>query len=193
MRTFTLRQVGGLLLLVAFGLNLGGVVLYSAGPEFGWVVETLPYHAWERALFMGSYIVAALAVTVLVPALGEAGAAILSRLAATTFPMAVAVALVMEALDFGGPGAPRALVLTAVLLLFGAGALLGGALVASRIVPAWIGWVTIVWNVAWPAALSIVSPGDLYYPILHAIPWLLIGLPLSRPLAERPSARVTDR
>src|SRR5918995_1635659 len=140
MRTFTLRQVGGLLLLVAFGLNLGGVVLYSAGPEFGWVVETPPYHAWERALFMGSYIVAALAVTVLVPALGKAGAVILSRLAATTFPMAVAVALVMEALDFGGPGAPRVLVLTAVLLLFGAGALLGGALVASRIVPAWIGW-----------------------------------------------------
>ena len=148
MRPLTLRQVGSLLLLAAFGLNLGGVVLYSAGTEFGWVNESPPYHAWERALFMGSFIAAALGVSILAPALSEAGAAILSRLATTAFPMAVAVALVMEALEFAQPGAPPALVVTAVLLLFGAGALLGGALVASRLVPAWIGWTTLVWNVA---------------------------------------------
>jgi hypothetical protein len=35
---------------------------------------------------MGSYLAAALATVVLEPALGEAGAAILGRLAATAFP-----------------------------------------------------------------------------------------------------------
>jgi hypothetical protein len=39
----------------------------------------------------------------------------------------------------------------------------------------------VVWNVAWPAILPIVSPGDPYYPILHAIPLLMIGIPLIQP------------
>jgi hypothetical protein len=87
MRLFPPRRVSGLLLLVAFVLNLGGVVLYSAstGTAFGWVVETPTYHAWERALIMGSYVAAALGTAVLEPAVGEAGAAILGRLAATAF------------------------------------------------------------------------------------------------------------
>lgn len=187
MRLFPPRRVSGLLLLVAFLLNLGGVVLYSAGTGYDWAVETPTYHAWERALIMGSYVVAALGTAVLEPALGEAGAAILGRLAAIAFPMAAGVALVMEAVGLDGLW-PPALMVVAVLLLFGAGALLGAAILASRLVPAWVGWAAVIWNVAWPAVLPtlwgvlpIVSPGDLYYPVLHAIPLLLISIPLIRP------------
>ena len=181
MRLFPPRRVSSLLLLVAFVLNLGGVVLYSAGTTYGWVGETPIYHAWERALFMGSYVAAALGTVVLQPALGEASAAILGRLAATAFPMAASVALVMEAVAWDEPAAPPTLVVVAVLLLFGAGALLGAAILASRLVPAWVGWTAVVWNVAWPAILPFVSPGDPYYPVLHAIPLLLIAVPLIRP------------
>ena len=38
----------GLLLLLAFVLNLGAVVMYAAGTEYGWVGKTPTYHAWER-------------------------------------------------------------------------------------------------------------------------------------------------
>jgi hypothetical protein len=69
-----------------------------------------------------------------------------------------------------------------VLLLFGAEVLLGAAVLASRLgVPAWVGWAAVVWNLAWPALLPILSPGDPYYPILHAIPLLMISIPLIRP------------
>ena len=173
MRLFLPRQVSGLLLLLAFALNLGGVVLFNAGAA-GWVVETPTYHAWERALIMSSYIAAALGTAVLELALGEAGAAILGRLATATFLMAASVAIVMEAFN-------PTLVVIAVLLLFGAEALLGAATLARRLVPAWVGWAAVVWNVAFPAVLLIVSPGDIYYPALHAIPLLLIGIPLIRP------------
>jgi hypothetical protein len=37
---------------------------------------------------------------------------------------------------------------------------------------------TVNRNVAWPAILPIVSPGDPYYPILHTIPLLMISIPL---------------
>ncbi len=187
MRLFPPRQVSGLLLLVAFLLNLGGVVMYTAGTAYGWVVETPTFHASERALIMGSYVAAALGTAVLEPALGEAGAAILARLAAIAFPMAASVALVMEAVGLDGLW-PPALMVVAVLLLFGAGALLGAAILASRLVPTWVGWAAVVWNVGWPAVLPtlwgvlpMVSPGDLYYPILHGIPLLLISIPLIRP------------
>jgi hypothetical protein len=91
--------------------------------------------------------------------------------------MAAGVALVIEALN----QTPPDLVVVSVLLLFGAEALLGAATLASRLVPAWVGWTAVVWNVAWPAVLPIVMPGDFYYPVLHAIPLLLISIPLIRP------------
>src|SRR4029450_12724649 len=55
------------------------------------------YYAWERALLMSSYVAAALGTAVLEPALAEAGAAILGRLADIAFPMGASVALGMEA------------------------------------------------------------------------------------------------
>jgi hypothetical protein len=177
MRVYQPRRVSGLLLLLAFILNLGGVVMYAAGTEYGWVVETPTYHAWERALLMSSYVAAALGTAVLEPALAEAGAAILGRLAAIAFPMAASVALVMEAVTINGPE-QYALIVVSVLLLFGAELLLGAAVLASRLVPAWVGWTAVVWNVAWPAILSIVSPGEPSYPILHFIPLLIISIPL---------------
>jgi len=72
------------------------------------------------------------------------------------------------------------LLVVMVVMLFGAEALLGGALLTTGLVPAWIGWTTVIWNLGWPVLLLIVSPGDLYYPILHAIPLLLIGISLAR-------------
>lgn len=174
------RRVSGLLLLLAFVLNLGGVVMYAAGTQYGLVVETRTYHAWERALLMSSYVAAALGTALLEPALAEAGAAILGRLAAVAFPMAATVALVMEAVTINAPE-PYALIVVAVLLLFGAEVLLGAAVLVSRLVPAWVGWVAVVWNVAWPAILLVVSPGDPSYPILHVIPLLMIGIPLIQP------------
>jgi hypothetical protein len=180
MRVYQPRRVSGLLLLIAFILNLGGVVMYAAATEYGWLVETPTYYAWERALVMSSYVAAALGTAVLEPALAEAGAAILGRLAAIAFPMAASVALVMEAVTINGPE-QYALIVVSVLLLFGAELLLGAAVLACRLVPAWVGWAAVAWNVVWPAILPIASPGDLYYPILHAIPLLMISIPLIQP------------
>ena len=177
MRVYQPRRVSGLLLLLAFVLNLGGVVMYAVGTSRGWVGETSTYYAWERALFMSSYVAAALGTAVLEPALAEAGAAILGRLAAIAFPMAATVALVMEAVTINGPE-PYALIVVAVLLLFGAEVLLGAAVLTSRLVPVWVGWAAVIWNLAWPALLPLLSPGDSYYPILHAIPLLMISIPL---------------
>jgi hypothetical protein len=101
--------------------------------------------------------------TVAAPSMAEAGAAILGRLAGYRLPMAAGVALVMEAVSIDG-AEPYALIVVAVLLLFGAETLHSAAVLASRLVRAWVGWAAIVWNVASPAILPILSPGDPLLP-----------------------------
>jgi hypothetical protein len=135
---------------------------------------------------MSSYVAAALGTAVLEPALAEAGASILGRLGTVAFPMAASVALVMEAFNITG-AEPYALIVVAVLLLFGAEVLLSAAVLASRLVPAWVGWTALIWNLAWPTILPIVSPGGPYYPTLHAIPLLMISIPLIQPRRQSAS------
>jgi hypothetical protein len=67
-------------------------------------------------------------------------------------------------------------------MLFVAAPILGGALLSSGLLPAWVAS-----NVGWLTVFPIVSPGDLYYysPILHFVALLLIGVPLARRESRR--------
>ena len=41
-----------------------------------------------------------------------------------------------------------------------------------------VGWATIIWNPALLAAIPIFKPRDIYYPFVHYIAPLLIGITL---------------
>ena len=43
---------------------------------------------------------------------------------------------------------------------------------------AWIGWATILWNLAWLVLLPLITPRDIYFPVLHHAMPLLIGIAL---------------
>jgi hypothetical protein len=180
MTSITARTTSGALLIVSFVLHLGGVLLFSANFYGLYIDKTPTYLIWERGLFMAAYIAAAPAITLLEIVLSEAGAAVLGRMAATAFVMAAVLALVAEAASLSQQGAMAALVVVMVVLLFIAEAILGGALLKCGVLPAWIGWTMIAWNIGWLLVLPIVSPADMYYPLLHFIPLLLIGVPLAR-------------
>ena len=42
----------------------------------------------------------------------------------------------------------------------------------------WIGWLTILWNIAWLIVLPLISRRDMYYPMLHYVMPLVIGIAL---------------
>ena len=65
-----------------------------------------------------------------------------------------------------------------VVVAFLAQAAIGAALIQSELLAGWVGWFTIIWNLAWLAALPIVSPSDIYYPVLHHVAPLIIGIAL---------------
>jgi hypothetical protein len=63
-----------------------------------------------------------------------------------------------------------------VVLTFLAQALVGVALLPSGLTAAWAGWACIGWNLFWLAAIPRLSPRDIYFPILHSVMPLVIGI-----------------
>ena len=81
-----------------------------------------------------------------------------------------------------------------VTLAFVSQAAIGCALAMSDLVPRWIGWATAVWNVAWLAFLVLATPWDVYFPVLHLIMPVFIGvaLILRRLRESAPEADLAD-
>jgi hypothetical protein len=74
-------------------------------------------------------------------------------------------------------------IVVAVVLAFLGQAAIGGGLHQARMLAPWIGWATILWNLAWLLALPLFTPRDIYYPVLHhAMPLLIGGALLRRSL-----------
>ena len=108
-------------------------------------------------------------------------AACSSRAGATAYLFAGILGVAAEALGLRLPDEQvYPLIAVYVLTAFAAQAAIGGALLRARVLAPWIGWTTLVWNLAWPAVLPLISPRDIYYPVLHHFAPLLIGCALLR-------------
>lgn len=68
-----------------------------------------------------------------------------------------------------------------VMFAFLGQALIGLALALRQLVRAWVGWLAAAWNFGWLVALLIWSPGDVYFPVLHLLMPIVIGIALLRP------------
>jgi hypothetical protein len=51
-------------------------------------------------------------------------------------------------------------------------------LLQTGLVANWAGWATIVWSIGALVVLSLFSPKDMYYPALHHVAPLIIGIAL---------------
>lgn len=69
------------------------------------------------------------------------------------------------------------LIVIYVVMAFLAQAFIGGAWLQGGLA-AWIGWATIVWNLAWLIVLPIFSRRDIYFPVLHSVMPLVMGIAL---------------
>jgi hypothetical protein len=180
MSTLDERRVSGGLIIIAFILHLGAVVLFNGREFLNWFDGTPALFAWERGLLIAAYGAAALGVAVLESALHPTVRGVLGRLACTGFLIAAVLAIIAETSFLSGDTAQTALVVVMVIAFFLAEVILGWSLIGSGVASPWIGWVVLLWNLGWLALLVAVVPDDLYYPILHFLPLLLIGIGLVR-------------
>ena len=179
----------GVLLLIAAAANLAGVVLFFlrngvAGgqpPSYGYLIA-------ERGLLMAAMLVSALGFCLLGDDQRRRSA--LLRVGTLGYLAAGVVGVVAETMTL----VDRAAYPTTaayVVLAFLTQAVIGLALARSELVAPWVGWLTLVWNLAWLVGLSLGSPGDIYFPILHLLMPIPIGIALLRTARRRPPAETT--
>ena len=128
---------------------------------------------------MAAVVLTALGLVVLAGRLQNSGGYLLAQTGATTYLFAGILVVAAEALNLNGGFEQRyPLVVVYVVMAFLAQAAMGGALLLAGLLPAWIGWLSVVWNLGWLILLPLVSRKDFYFPVLHHFAPLLIGIAL---------------
>jgi hypothetical protein len=170
------------LFILTFLLGFIGIILFIGRENTGWFDE----YDLERAFILGSWLVAATAAVLLardgarrpMPLIAGAALFAVGALGAAIAEVSL-ITPEFRLTSLWGVGFAS--------LLFVGETLIGAGLLDSGLVPTWIAWTVIVWNVLWLVILVIISRDDMYYPGLHYIPLLLIGIPLTR--HSQPTAR----
>ncbi|HMN60862.1 MAG TPA: hypothetical protein PJ988_10885 [Anaerolinea sp.] len=133
---------------------------------------------WERGLVIAAVVVVVLGWGLLERMLEAASDTTLAPLGWTTMLLSAVLVLVAEAYNLTKQDWLQALVVVHVVLAFLAQAVFGAALLRTGLLPAWIGWATILWSLGLLVYLPIFKPRDMYFPWLHYIAPLRIGIGL---------------
>lgn len=174
---WSFQRMAGAFLVLGFFAHAVGVLMFVS--RRGGVAPGPGFMAVERSSIMTAVVLTAIGLMLLDGHLQDTAGGILTRMGGTTYLFAGAVLLTAEAFALSqGEKNVYALIVIYVVLAFLAQVAIGGALLQSILLPAWIGWLTIAWNLGWLVILPIITPGDMYYPVLHHLMPLLIGVPL---------------
>jgi hypothetical protein len=177
---FITEQVAaGWLLISSALIFLVGGVLFTGRAIWKWPVgQTHGYLVWERGFVITALLVAVLGLTLLEGILKNAGDRILAPSGLVLLLIGASVAVFGETFFISRQEWIYAPFVAFVVLAFLSQAIFGAALLRTGLLPVWIGWTTILWNLGWLVILPIVSPKDMYYPALHYVAPLLIGIGL---------------
>jgi hypothetical protein len=169
---------GWLLILSAIIFCAGGM-LYTGRAIWKWSAgQTHTYLVLERGFVITALLVAVLGFNLLERMLEAAGDRIMAPSGMALLLIAAAVVTVGETFFISRQGWIYASFVVFVILAFLAEALFGGSLLHTGLLPAWIGWGVILWNLGWLVILPVAKPSDMYYPWLHYIAPLVIGIGL---------------
>ncbi len=167
-------------------LVLGDVVLFPGLMMFwlrrghrGGAPKSRAHYVWERAFILGAIILTAIGFVLLEGPLQITDGRVLARMGSTAYLFAGILGVAAEALFMTiGYDKVYSVVNVYVVLAFLAQAAIGGAVIQSGLLAAWIGWVAILWNIAWLIVLPILTPRDIYFPVVHHFAPLLLGIAL---------------
>jgi hypothetical protein len=197
------RRVTGILLCLALpigvigviDLELGAGVSFTGDPQPGAPLEqqftiiknlispALTVYGFGRLLIgVLAPIVALLGFTLLTQVLRDAGARVLPSLGLICYAVATVFVVFheMNAIAVGREEQGEFAGLYTVLAFSGQ-AVYGAALLRTALLPRWLGWLTIVYNVGWFAGFYVLNYpyGPGYYPLWNLIMPFVIGTALA--------------
>ena len=178
-RFWSIERAAGSFLVLGFVVLLVGVLMFlSRGGLRGGAPPSRAYFVCERSFLMAAVVLTAIGLVLLEGHLQNTDGRVLARTGATVYLFGGILVVAAEALSLNPGQNTYALIVIYVVLALLAQATMGGSLLQAGLLPAWIGWVTILWNIAWLVVLPVTSPRDIYYPVLHHVMPLLIGIAL---------------
>ena len=169
---------GWLLILSGLIFTAGGLLYWGRVFRKWPAGKTRRYLLWERGFVIAALVVAVLGFTLLDRILEDAGDRILAPSGMVLVLIGASIAMFGVTFSISRQEWIYAPTVIFVILAFLAQAFFGAALLRTGILSAWIGWATIGWNLSWLVILPIARPKDMYYPWLHYVAPLLIGIML---------------
>lgn len=133
---------------------------------------------WERSLVIAAFLINVMGFTLLEGLLHEVGDQVIGRLALALYLIGAAVLVVAEMAYLNDRTWVYPQIVAHVVLVFLAQAAFGVSPLRTGLVAGWVGWATILWNLAFLAIMPIAYPHDIYFPWLHYVAPLLIGIGL---------------
>lgn len=173
------RTAGALLVAAILPLALGVFLFFKRNGLQGGLPLRPGLLVWERGAILAAVVLTALGFMLLELAFHGSRGNGLGRLGASAFFFAAVLLVVAEGLGLSGSGGqPYPLIVAYVVLALLGQAALGGAILLSGLLPAWIGWAAIAWNLGWLVVLPLATRHDMYFPVLHHVTPLLIAVGL---------------
>ena len=178
-RFWSIERAAGFFLVLGFVASLAGVLMFTIrGGAGGGAPPSHTFFVWERSFFMAAVVLTVIGFVLLEGRLQDTGGRVLARTGTTAYLFAGILLVAAESLILSAGFDEKqvlALIDIYVVLALLAQAALGGALLQSGLLARWIGWVTILWNLALLVGLPVITPEDIYFPIVHHVMPLLIG------------------
>ncbi len=173
------RAAGLLFVLSTVATFPGFMMFWLRRGHRGGLPRSHTFWVIERSSILSGVILIASGFMLLESALQNTDGYVLANIGATAYFFGGVLVVAAEALMLTlGYEKVVSLVNIYVVMAFLAEAALGGALIQSEVVAASIGWAMILWNMVWLIVLSLFGRRDLYYPILHYVMPLVIGIAL---------------
>ena len=163
-----------ILSLIVFGF---GGALFTGRAFWGWPIDN-SHMSWERGFIIAAVLATVLGLALLEDLLRIAGDSGFARLGMMAYLVGAVVVVVAETASLGGRNFVYPQIVLYVVLAFLAQAAFGAALLRTGLVAAWAGWATVIWNVGWLLIMLILRPNDIYFPVLHHVAPLIIGIAL---------------
>jgi hypothetical protein len=175
------RAAGLFLVLTIVATGPGFAMFWLRRGHRGGPPHSRAHWVFERSSILSGVVLIAIGFMLLEGAFQNTGGRVLANIGATAYFFGGVLLVAAEALMLTlGYEKVQGLIVIYVVIAFLAQAAIGGAVIQSGLLAAWIGWATILWNIAWLIVLSIFSRRDMYFPVLHYFMPLVIGIALLR-------------
>jgi hypothetical protein len=176
---FSEPVLAGSLLILSGLIFLPGAALYFRSAIWKRAIGANPvYRYWERGFVIAAVVVAGLGFVLLEKILEAAGDPILAPLGLATLFLSIGLILIVETYSISKQEWLYAPTVVHVVLAFLAQAAFGASLVQTSLLPGWVGWATIIWNLGLLVYLPVFKPREIYYPFVYYVAPILIGIML---------------